>query len=115
MGNSNDPVEIELRSCFVQIETGDVIQVLGAIDTAHLFAIYKGSPGYFEWCADFQDKECAHLFANALELHLKSQGFLTINRALNQKANPQEVKTVLANINKSWEELRENAKRLPDG
>jgi hypothetical protein len=40
---------------------------------------------------------------------------LTINRALNQKANPQEVETVLANINKSWEELRENAKRLPDG
>lgn len=84
MGNSNDPIEIELRSCFVQIETGEVVQVTGVADNAHLFAIYLGSPGFFEWCADFQELEYARLFANALELHLKTHGIQTNNRAIHK-------------------------------
>lgn len=84
MVDANEVVEIELRSCFIQVNTGEVVQVTGVADDAHLYAIYLGSPGFFEWCADFQELEYARMFANALELHMKAHGIETLNRAIHK-------------------------------
>lgn len=79
---SNEALEIEVRACFINCETGDIVEVLNAdeVDKAHLFGVYTGKPGEFMWCADFQELDHAKLFADALKKYLaETKGIQTIN------------------------------------
>jgi hypothetical protein len=75
-----ETVEIELRSCFINADSGDVTEVMNASAQADVFSIYTGSPGFFQWCADFLECEHARLFAETLEKHFTSSGVPTLNR-----------------------------------
>jgi hypothetical protein len=82
--DTQDPVEIEFRACFINSDTGAVIEILNASPEeksgADVFGIYTGSPGFFRWCADFQECHHAVLFAETLERYFQSTGVPVINR-----------------------------------
>ncbi len=78
----NETLEIEVRGCFINCATGDIVEVLNAdqVDDAHLFGVYTGHPGEFMWCTDFQELDHAKLFADALKKYLaETNAIQTIN------------------------------------
>ena len=81
--SKNEVLEIEVRGCFINCETGDIVEVLNVdqVANAHLFGVYTGHPGEFMWCADFQELDHAKLFAEALTKHLAEKGIQTINHS----------------------------------
>lgn len=69
---TTEHVEIEIRACFINCDTGDVVELLDAdkVENANLFGVYTGKPGDFTWCADFLELDHAELFVSALNNHL---------------------------------------------
>ncbi|QEY16022.1 hypothetical protein D0C16_08545 [Cellvibrio sp. KY-GH-1] len=78
---NNEMLEIEVRACFINSETGDIYETLpvSAVEKAHLFGVYTGKSDELMWCADFQELDHAKLFADALTKHLAEKGIQTIN------------------------------------